>query len=467
MSSENKSFGHVFFSVLGLILLLLVISAVVLFFVCRSGMAKAELHLDNIIRYAQSEPDGGTQHLSFTPDAKMTITLDKSDLWYFLYRYYGEEWLEETNENLSSLHLELTGLGMDIEEDGITFDVEMYHKKTRLAFSIFCKAYCADNTVTVRPADLIVLGRRVSLARFTSTRLAKLLKITKENIAFSYTPELTFMKGIDTIALGDGTLSLTGEMATDYLDQNVISSLRIMIMRFAQKECCYIGPVLDHYSEDPQECYSSLLPYLQADPSVFPVFLDQFFSLKTPKFMELEKKNEGIIYRWFPDFKEDYTEVSFQVRENYELCYKILKSAADYTSKVFTAKNFSIVKGKMQYKKSAFSLTSFYGGNYSMYCSVMDLANSRPCLYIRSTVGYGSYPAISKIIDSVKSLSTTEVDMDLGYAPGILLRGADNFPYVLAFTGGEDYEAIVLEEAYFEQLMQADSFPVVDIRPVS
>ena len=43
-------------------------------------MANAELHLDDILSYAQSEPDGRTQHLSFSPDAKMTITLDKSDI---------------------------------------------------------------------------------------------------------------------------------------------------------------------------------------------------------------------------------------------------------------------------------------------------------------------------------------------------------------------------------------------------
>ena len=464
MSSNNKSFGHTFFSVLGLVLLAVIITVVVLFFVCRSKMANAQLNLDDIIRYSQSEPDSKTQHLSFSPDAKITITLDKSDIWYFLYRYYGEKWMQDTNEALSALHMELTGLGMNIEEDGIIFDVEMYHKNTRLAFSVSCKASCADNVITVRPTDIIVLGHRISLARFTSTKLAKLLRITKQNMAFTYTPELTFMKGIETIALGDGTLSLTGEMATEYLQQNVISSLRIMIMRFAQKECCYIAPVLENYCDDPQICYSSLLPYLQADPAVYTIFLNQFFSLKTPKFFELDKKNEGIIYRWFPDFKEDYTESSFDVRENYELSSKILKSAASYTSNAFTAKNISIAKGKLKYNKTAFSLESFYGGNYGMYCSVMDLENSRPCLYIRSTVGYGSYPPVSRIVDSQKSLSA-DVVMEYGYAPGILLRGADNFPYVLAFTGGEDYEAIVLEEGYFHELMETESFPVVDIRP--
>ena len=121
MKSNNKSFGHVFFTVLGLILLTLIITAAILFFVCRAKMAGAELHLDDVLRYAQSEPDSRTQHLSFSADAKMTLTLDKSDIWYFLYRYYGEDWLRDTNETLSTLHLELTGLGLDINEDGMTF----------------------------------------------------------------------------------------------------------------------------------------------------------------------------------------------------------------------------------------------------------------------------------------------------------------------------------------------------------
>ena len=130
MKSDNKSFGHTFFTVLGLIILAIIITSFILFFVCRAEMANAELHLDDILSYAQSEPDGRTQHLSFSPDAKMTITLDKSDIWFFLYRYYGEKWLDDTNETLSTLNLKLTGLGMDIDEDGIIFDVEMYHKKT-------------------------------------------------------------------------------------------------------------------------------------------------------------------------------------------------------------------------------------------------------------------------------------------------------------------------------------------------
>ena len=466
MKSKNRSFGSVFFSVLGMILLALIITAVVLFLVVRAKMADAELRLDDVVGYAHLAPDSRTQHLSFSPDAKMTLTFDKSDLWYFLYRYYdGEEWLGKTNETLSRQHLELTGLGMDISEDGIIFDVEMYHRNTRLAFSVLCKVSCAEGVITVRPSDLIVLGHKISLSRFTSTKLAKALNITKQNMALTYTPELTFIREIETISLGDGTFSLTGEMSTEFLEQNVISSQRIMIMRFTQKECCYAGPVIDDYCDDPMVCYATLLPLLQDDPGLYTEFLDQFFTLKTPRFLELDSKNEGIVYRWFPQFKEDYTQVSFDVRERYELSFKILKSIAQYSSDAFAAKKtFAIANGELTYKKAPFAFDSFYGGNYWTYCAIIDLENARPCLYIRSTVGYGSYLPVSKLIDSEGSLSAPVVP-DLGYAPGILVRGADGFPYVLAFTGGDEFEAMVLNEEYFQQLMSCESFPVADIRP--
>ncbi len=468
MKSKNRSFGSVFFSVLGLILLVLIITAVVLFFVVRAKMADAELRLDDVVSYAHSAPDNRTQHLSFSPDAKMTLTFDKSDLWYFLYRYYdGDEWLEKTNETLSGLHLELTGIGMDLSEDGIVFDVEMYHRNTRLAFSVLCKVSCAEGVITARPTDLIILGHKVSLSRFTSTKLAKALKITKQNMALTYTPELTFIREIETISLGDGTLSLTGEMATEFLEQNVISSQRIMVMRFSQRDCCYAAPVLADYCDDPAVCYATLLPLLQNDPGLYTEFLDQFFSLKTPKFLELERKNEGILYRWFPQYREDYTQISFDVRERYELYLSLLSSIAQYTSDSFAAKKtFAIANGDLFYKKAPFSFDSFYGGNYGAYRSVIDLENARPCLYIRSTVGYGSYLPVSKLIDSEASLSAPVVP-DLGYAPGILVRGADGFPYVLAFTGGEEFEAIVLDEDRFRELMSSEVFPVVDIRPIS
>ena len=466
MKSNNRSFGSVFFSVLGLILLALILTAVVLFFVCRAKMADAELHLDDIAAFAHSEPDRRTQHLSFSPDARMTVTFDKSDLWYFLYRYYeGEKWLEDTNNTLSELHLALTGLGMEISEDGIIFDVEMVHRNTRLAFRVACKVSFADGVITVRPNDLIVLGHKISLSRFTSTKLAKLLHITKQNIAFTYDPELTFLKQIETISLGDGTLSLTGEMATEYLEQNVISALRIMVMRFSQRDCCYAAPVLADYCDDPRICFATLLPLLQDDPGIFTEFLDQFFTLKTPKFLELESKNEGILYRWFPQYREDYTQISFEVREEYEVSCKILKSIALYSSEAFSAKKtFSVLNGALTYKKAPFAFDSFYGYNFGTYRSIIDFENARPCLYIRSTVGYGSYPPVSRLIDSEVSLSAPVVP-DLGYAPGILVRGADGFPYVLAFTGGEEFEAMVLEEEYFRQLMDCEVFPVADIRP--
>lgn len=468
MKSKNRSFGSVFFSVLGMILLALLITAVVLFFVVRAKMADAELRLDDVVSYAHSQPDSRTQHLSFSPDAKMTVSFDKSDLWYFLYRYYdGEEWLEKTNGTLSGLHLELTGLGMDISEDGIIFDVEMYHRNTRLAFSVLCKISCTEGVITVRPSDLIILGHKVSLSRFTSTKLAKTLKITKQNMAFTYTPELTFMREIETISLGNGILSLTGEMSTEFLEQNVISSQRIMVMRFTQKECCYAGPVLDDYCDDPAVCYATLLPLLQDDPGLYTEFLDQFFALKTPKFLELEKKNEGIVYRWFPQFREDYTQVIFDVRERYERYLSLLSSMAQYTSDAFAAKKtFAVANGELTYKKAPFSFDSFYGGYSGAYRSAVDLENARPCLYIRSTVGYGSYLPVSRLIDSEASLSCPVVP-DLGYAPGILVRGADGFPYVLAFTGGEEFEAIVLDEDCFRDLMSSEVFPVADIRPAS
>ena len=461
---KQKSFGHVLFSVIGWILLAAVVAAAAGFFLLRDRLAKEELVLDDIRACAETQSTGSARHLSFSADADMTLILDKNDLWYFLLHHYGENWLEEKNESLSAAHIQLSRFGLELtEKDGFVLNVEASVFRSRVAFHVPCRITFADGTLSVRPVEVVILGHAISVNRLTSTRLARLLNITKEDLSFTYTPELTFLQNIDSVHVADGALHLTGKLTTDWLEQNVISESRIAVMRLMQDSCRYVGPVLDRYSADPLECFSTLLPCLETDPAVFTEFLHEFFSLKPPTSLALDEKNEGIVFRWYPDFKTDFRSDSFTVRDDYEVCFKILKSMSSKVSAPFAKKSITVRKGQLLYKNNPFSLDALFSDNIGMYSAYFALEDGRFCFYLRFPYGYPDYPPLTKLIDSAESLSSPP-EKGMSYAPAFLLRGADGFPYLLAFTGQDNYEITEIDELLYQELILSEAVPVADLR---
>ena len=461
---KKKSFGHVLFSVIGWLLLAIVLALVAAVFLIRDRLAKEPLVLDDIHACAETASTGSAAHLSFDADANMTVIFDKNDLWYFLLHYYGENWMEEKNESLSAVHLRLTGLGLELsEQDGIVLNVEASFYKSRLAFRVPCRMTFADGTLTVRPVDVVILGHAISVNRLVSSRLARLLQIKKEDLFFTYTPELTYLESIDRVHIGDGTISLTGKLSTAWLEQSVISSSRIAVMRLMQESCRYIGPVLDLYTSDPSGCYDPLLPVVQAEPGIFTRFLSEYYTLIPSASRGLAEKNEGMLWRWYPEFQSDFTADSFQVREDYEICFKILKSISSKVSSIFSGKSVTVRKGQLLYKNNPFSLESVFAENYRMYSAYFDLENSRVCFYLRFLYGYPAYTALSKLIDGEDSVSSPP-EKGMSYAPALLLRGSDGFPYLLAFTGNDEFEIREIDEELYFSLHTTELVPVADLR---
>ena len=461
---KKHSFGHHLFSAIGWLLLAAILALIAGFFLLRDRMSKEKLVLDDIAVCADTPSTGSARHLSFNSAGDMTLSFDKNDLWYFLRNYYGTDWLEQTNASLAAGHLTLTGMGLELtQETGIVLNVEADWLGNRLAFRVPCKMTFVDGTLTVRPVELLILEHSVDLNRLLSSRLARLFHITKEELRFSYTPELTFLERIESITVVDGAVRLTGPLATGWLDQSIISSQRIRIMSFLQRDCRYIGPVLSRYAGEPIRCFDPVLPVMESDPAVFTSLLDQFYALIPSASHNLPEKNEGMLWRWYPDYQTDYTAESFRVREDYEVCFKILKSISSHVSSSFTARNVSVRKGQLLYRNTPFTPESFFGDNYGMYSRYFDLEQSRFCFYLRFPYGYPDCPVTSKLLDSQDAL--TEVpEKDLSYAPALLLRGTDGHPYVLAFTGGEEYEICELAEEAFYNYTTAEKIPLVDLR---
>ncbi len=461
---KKKSFGHVLFSVIGWLFLVVILALAAALFLIRDKLAKEPLVLDDIRTCAETASTGSANHLSFDADANMTLAFDKNDLWYFLLHYYGEDWIEEKNESLSAIHLRLTGLGLELtEENGIVLDVEAEFFRSRLAFRVPCRMTFSDGTLTVRPVDVVILGHSISVNRLASSRLAGILQIRKEDLLFTYTPELTFLESIDSVHIGNGTASFKGKLASAWLEQNVISSSRITVMRLMQEDCRYIGPVLDRYLSDPAGCYEPLLPVLQAEPGIFTEFLSEYYTLIPSASRGLAEKNEGMLWRWYPDFQDDFTSDSFQVREDYELCFKILKSISSRASTLLSGRSLTVRKGQLLYKNNPVSLESVFSEYYGTYSAYFDLENSRLCFYLRFPYGYPAYSPLSKLIDEEASVSSPP-EKGISYAPSLLLRGADGFPYLLAFTGKDDYEIREIDEALYFALHSSEAVPVADLR---
>jgi hypothetical protein len=234
-------------------------------------------------------------------------------------------------------------------------------------------------------------------------------------------------------------------------------------MRLMQEDCRYIGPVLDRYLSDPAGCYEPLLPVLQAEPGIFTEFLSEYYTLIPSASRGHAEINEGMLVCWVPDFLDDFTSDVFQVREDYELCFKILKSISSRASTLLSGRSLTVRKGQLLYKNNPVSLESVFSEYYGTYSAYFDLENSRLCFYLRFPYGYPAYSPLSKLIDEEASVSSPP-EKGISYAPSLLLRGADGFPYLLAFTGKDDYEIREIDEALYFALHSSEAVPVADLR---
>ena len=457
MEKKKKSIVGRILGILGILLVAAIAFCVIYVFtagqkVDRSGALFGDPTATDFV----PETTGTAAHLSFSKDADMSLILDEGDLVYFFTRAAGENWTGKLDRFLP-FGLKLTGIGLDVKPEGISVLAELCRGKLVIPVEALCRADYENGEIRLAPERISVLG----ITRDAEFLLAR-LGYSPEDLSWSCKPKTLFMKEIETLELQDGFVMLTGKLATDYLVDSSVDEGRSVVMRFSQKTSCYAGAVLNESTvDDPTVCFAPILDRLQNDPAFFTTYLSQLFRVISPGTGKVTDMNYGLIYRWFPEIKDSYSDERTEENASFQMHVHSLSSLTDYVLTRYHGKKLMIRDGEFLLNKDSFTAESFYTDNYGTYRNLYtDIDNSRFCLCLLQEDGHKGNPKLSEICDSPESISG-ETDKSLRYAIGILLRGADGTGFVLVFPD-DGCQITPLDEDVFLELMSSPGVPLYD-----
>ena len=443
-----------------MLILILVIVACFAFFAVMIGMSGKKLTIDDIKALAASKPAPSSEHLSFSKDGDMTLTLDKSDIWYFLDRELDPDWQENISRIAGKADARFSGCGLNITDDGIVVDAEFYRGIIRIAFSVICDVRLEGSSICVTPSKIRVLSFDFPAESFIS------LVNNGEQYTFRYTPEYTFLKRIDSFELGDDKISFTGPVDTSFIHSCAADEETLLTMGFALEDGKYIAPAVASYSGDACVCFADFMDALVSDSSVFTELLEQFFTVSRGDVIGLEAKNHGLVCRWYPEFKpEGYVSKYSALQESISRAEEHMSRATEKLAAEYAEKKLTVYGWQLFHEKQAFTPKHFFGISYDLYIQTMDLDNMKFCFYQADGFNPGELPKLGENVDDTASLSDTAAEMDLVYAPGMLLKGKDGCTYALVYSGNEKgFELVPVDRDLFHTLMGDNKIAVLDLR---
>lgn len=451
--------GTIFHWLFMLVLIMIILTCFV-FFAVMIGMSGKKLTLDDISAVCESKPAPSSEHLAFTADGDMTLSLDKTDIWYFLNQELDPDWQDNISRIGEKADARFSGCGISITEEGIIVDAEFYRSIIRIAFSIICDVKLEGSTICVTPSQIRVLS-----FDFPAEPVIKLIN-NGEQYTFRYTPEFTFLKRIDSFELEDGKISFTGPLDTSFIYSCAGDEQTLLTMGFALEEGRYIAPAVASYSGDPAVCFGDFMDELVADSSVFTELLEQFFTVSRRDVIGLAEKNHGLAFRWYPEFTPNGYEKKFAaLQESISRAEEHMMRATEKLAAEYTEKKLTVYGWQLFYEKEAFSPKHFFGISYDLYIQTMDLANMKFCFYLADGFNPGPLPKLSENVDDTGSLTDANADMELVYAPGMLLKGKDSCSYALVYAANEKgFEIVPLDYELYHRLMGDNKTAVIDLR---
>ena len=458
---KKRSGAKIFLTIVAALLVVILLAAGGMLAYIVSQMNKVPVEIDDVNASLAAQPMTLRERLRFEDDGSMHFTLDENDVWWFISQKQGADFEEKLAAALAEYHLSYDGIGLTLGGD------ECFgYLKCHLAFipvnvRVSLRIQYDGNSITAAAAAIETLGRTFS----TEYLLEKFGADLSEPL-FSYEPASSFLSQIRSITVGEGTLTVSGPMETRSVSTVDLTEVQLAYSRLMFEDFSFAGPVVASYDQDPAVCYASLLPALQKDASVYGEYLEQLFAMM-PAFeipaLANRSINHGFFDRWYGEMDlSAYSSKSTQHDNDFMVAQRFVQSAL---GRLYTAYK----KGELKIRSSQFTLSgkpftfeALYGDEYTYYSRMIPMESGRLCL-----VGGGAKKdgiALSSTADSASQFSA-EVKRSSIYGLGILMRGADGYPYMLHLKWNPamsyyDYAAEIVSEADFSTMMNTDVIPV-------
>lgn len=456
---KKKSFFGRVFGFLGILILLLIIAAVLCFFILIVGMSKKNVSIDDIYACVNSRPADLEEHLSFSPDGTMTVTLDKTDLWCFLDEELGENWQNDLKSAAERYGCTYTGCGLTLTDRETAVNFEFYRSFIRIVFSVICDVDLADGEITVTPQQLKLLEIPIPLKPIIK------LVTGEEEFVWSYRPKLSLMKSMESVASAENALVISGPLDPELFAMTHADPEELKVLGFSRNSAVNTAKAILQYADSEEAFEQSILKEYSGTTDVLADMIVRSMAMNYANISVAAGKNNGLITRWFPGFPtDDGKAVRNEIDGEYERVCEHLGRLAEKISSEYVQKNFTIKKGALLYNKAPYNAKEFLGISYDLLIQSFNVEGLQLCLCSNSGLSYEYYPTLKEITDSADSLPEGTVLTDV-YFPGALLSGSDDREYLLLCKGGSAYNLIPLSEEAFEQALET-SVPMLDLAAI-
>jgi len=422
-----------------LIVLLLVAGAVGYLYY---NVVKAPLELDDPRAMAASAPMAPEERFRVFPgDRTVQVRLDASDLWSVILDKAGSDFLDVLNKELSSYGLSVSGCGIRMEETGLSLNLELYYKETRLAAKVPCHLEISGGNLSLTPA-----GVKLGVIDLPVEGLLSSVKL-EYPLALPVIPEITDM------AFAEGALLLTGPAEQDIRTLMPAEETLYHLAVFREEA----RPLADALLTE--ESFDSLLSHLEKNPGDLEALYRQLFTLADHKDREAYLDSRILIHRFFPGI--DFDAVAAEQTTLSEEVTPLATSLEQFFTKMvndYNEKNFRLSKGQFLHKGKPFQTEKYAGGKFDVLFEQLDPGSFFPVLvdaedgFIRKTSSF------YRIADE-KQEFTQPVDFNKTYILGCVFRSGDGRPYLMyereIRTGSNTYGRIVAMEPLTEETVSS------------
>ena len=387
------------------------------------SIVKAPLKLDDPTAMAASAPMAPAERFSFDAAGQSArVKLDAADLWCLILNHTGGEFLDPVNGELESYGVQVKGCAIRIEESGLTMDLELSFRETRLVAKVPCNLEVREQSICLSPA-----GVKLGVIPLP-------VKGLLSNIKLEYDLTLPVLSQVTDVAFEEGAIVLTGPMQED-LYQLIPRSRNLYGFAVFSGEWKTLADALQT-----EEGFAALLTRLEGAPGEVEQLYRELFTLADSKTgAEYLEERHGLTERFFPgiDF-EAVEEARAAVKAQLDPMVRSLEQFFTAVVGDYNDKKFRLSEGEFLKYGKPFKASGYGGETYKDLFEVLNMEEFFLILvstedgYIRNTSSF------YRICDE-KQEFTKEVDFNRTYILGCVIHGVDGDSYVM-------YEAEVQNE---------------------
>ena len=410
------------------ILILLLATAGYVFY----SVTKAPIALDDPRKMAESAPMSPQERFSVSAaDRTVQVKVEAADIWNFVLTHAGDDFLELVNRELSAYSVSVSGCGIQIDENGLQLNLELFYENIRVAARIPCTLEASGQHFSLKPS-----GVKVGVIPLPIQKLLSSVKL-------EYDFQLPIVSDVTEVSYDQDVILITGSMEADIRALHPTDGTVYRVAVFSEERQKDVDAFLTEAG------YAALFSHLEQKPEDIEAFYSTMFTYAGPELTQEYLDNHmGLMERILPGIDYSAMEAErMKAKEEVAPLVAILERfftsvVSDYNGKVFRLSDGEFLK----------KLKPFHPNNYGsgLYQDVYDVLDTDAFFLVLVDVDNGyirKTPVFSKLADENQQF-TQPVDFEKTYILGFVFRSIDGDPFLMyeaeCGTGDSAYRDIVL-----------------------